>query len=123
VEVRFEFSDEVGAHHAEKPPVAESENPLISTHSADVVIGLHATCISVAECRQVLSLSSQHESCVFSGKNRSFLFFGARLESVSRGAGAGYERARSASQCLRTSTLFNTPLFNHRRVAQKFRRS
>jgi hypothetical protein len=38
VEVRFEFSDENGAHLAEIHAAAESENPLIFPHSADVVV-------------------------------------------------------------------------------------
>jgi hypothetical protein len=72
VEVRFEFSDENGAHLAEKLGVAKSENPLITPHAADVVLGLHARCIFVAECRHALSLSSQLEMRYFRRKTAFF---------------------------------------------------
>jgi hypothetical protein len=72
VEVRFEFSDENGAHLAENRRVTKSENPLISAHSADVVVFSQAACIFVADCRHASSLSGQRLDRLFPGKNRLF---------------------------------------------------
>ena len=87
MEVRFEFSDEIGAHHAEKLGVAESENPLISAHSVDVVVSTSRAWQFRRRTQTgpavVLSTTELH----FSREKSHFFGDTARLERVSRAAG------------------------------------
>jgi hypothetical protein len=57
----------------------------------------------------------------FSGKTALFLHTAVAAVVPHMNAGGGGERVPDASQCLRTSTLFDPPLLNHRPLAQTIR--
>ena len=73
------------------------------------------------ERRHLVRLISQQETRLFQRKNSFYSEIARRRERACRNGLVTYELAMALSQCLRTSTLSNTPLLNHRQVAQNVR--